>query len=254
VAFVYPTTGIGADVVGINAGLTSGNNATLSLAALNITNSGGTAVTIASSGSNGHGVLITANGTGEGVNVTGGATGSGIESTGGSTSGSGIMAAAGATAGDGLKITGTGAGEGIKVTAGATGVGFEVTGGATSGAAMSLIADGTNDNAVTLTPIGTGVGIAGSGLAIQKNIGYSNFQFKLVDSGDNKTPETGLTPTVQVMQDGGTFAASTNAAVEDTVGWYHITFTAAEMNADVIVVKVTATGANTVEYSLRTNP
>ena len=103
-------------------------------------------------------------------------------------------------------------------------------------------------NVIAVDPI-----VAAMGLAIQKNVIYSNFAFKLVDSGDNKTPETGLTPTVQIMKDGATFAAATNAAVEDTVGWYHIEFTAAEMNADIIVIKITATGANTVEYVLRTN-
>jgi hypothetical protein len=56
-------------------------------------------------------------------------------------------------------------------------------------------------------------------------------------------PVLGIVPVVQVMQDGGGFAASTNAAVEVALGVYVITLTAAEMNAAAVTLYITGTGA-----------
>lgn len=144
-----------ANVTKINGSLTNGNNATLSLAALNITNSGGDAVVIASTGSNGDGIDVSGNGTGSGILSTGGATGRGVYAKGGATSGAGIRAEGmggnsagfngigigsspgmdltGGSSGAGFLATGGGAGAGFQVQGGATGAGFRAAGGATSG-------------------------------------------------------------------------------------------------------------------------
>ena len=67
--------------------------------------------------------------------------------------------------------------------------------------------------------------------------------FKMVDETDFATPETGLTVTAEISKDGGVFASCTNSVSEIANGWYKVTLTATEMNADEIVLKCTATGA-----------
>jgi len=67
--------------------------------------------------------------------------------------------------------------------------------------------------------------------------------------------KSGLTPTVVVSQDGGAFAAATNAAAEiGTTGVYALTLTAGEMDADLVTVKVTASGACDQVLALVTDP
>lgn len=78
---------------------------------------------------------------------------------------------------------------------------------------------------------------------IAKNVALSNFPFTMVDATDFATPETGLTVTAQVSKDGAPFAAMTNAVAEVGNGVYTIDITAAEMNADTVSLKFTATGA-----------
>ncbi len=66
--------------------------------------------------------------------------------------------------------------------------------------------------------------------------------FKLVDEDDFATPETAKAPNVAVSKDGGAFAATTNAATEIADGWYAVPLTPDETNADVLVLKATASG------------
>ena len=69
----------------------------------------------------------------------------------------------------------------------------------------------------------------------------NRFQFLLVDTfGYGRT---GLTPTVKISKDGGTFAATTNAAtqvsVADAPGLYQVVLTATECSCDVMSLAVT---------------
>ncbi len=66
--------------------------------------------------------------------------------------------------------------------------------------------------------------------------------FKMVDEDDFATPETGKSPTVQVSKDGGAFGNSTNSASEIASGWYKVALTSSETDADMLVLKATATG------------
>jgi len=66
--------------------------------------------------------------------------------------------------------------------------------------------------------------------------------FKMVDASDFATPETGKSPTVQVSRDGGAFGASTNSASEVGDGWYTVVLTVVETDADIVVLKATASG------------
>jgi hypothetical protein len=86
----------------------------------------------------------------------------------------------------------------------------------------------------------------------QKNIAMADLQFYMVDSTDHVTPETGLTITAQISKDSGAFAGCANAAAEIGNGWYVIDLTATEMNADSIILRFSATGADDCGIAMRT--
>jgi hypothetical protein len=159
----------------INGQATTGNNATLNLKQLNVVNATGSAIIASSTGSNGHGMSVSGNGTGHGLLATSGA----------GATGDGINATSQATAGNGLSLTGTSAtGAGLKTSC-ASGYGINATGnfgilanatyanqfqgattglriwGYTSGPALEVVA--VSGNAATLTAAGTGHGIAATG-------------------------------------------------------------------------------------------
>ena len=67
--------------------------------------------------------------------------------------------------------------------------------------------------------------------------------FYMVDETDGYTPETGLTVVEEISKDGGAFAACTNTFAEVGNGVYTIDLTATEMQADVVSLKLTASGA-----------
>jgi hypothetical protein len=80
--------------------------------------------------------------------------------------------------------------------------------------------------------------------------------FPMWDATDPTKLISGLTPTTVVSKDGGAEAATTNSAAEiGTTGLYALQLTATEMDADLITVKATATGACDQVISLETeNP
>ena len=67
--------------------------------------------------------------------------------------------------------------------------------------------------------------------------------FKLVDETDYATPEPGKSPSVEISKDAGSFTATTNSAAEVSDGWYKVTLTSTEMDAEEIILKATASGA-----------
>lgn len=114
--------------------------------------------------------------------------------------------------------------------------------------------DPTSDTVI----VGTNNDKTGYSLAndaqITKNVALSNFPFFMVDETDFATPETSLTITAQISKDGGAFSACTNAAAEIANGWYKIDLTQTEMNADVILLRFTATGAAARNVQMFTQP
>lgn len=80
--------------------------------------------------------------------------------------------------------------------------------------------------------------------AVKKNTAFTAFPFTLVQNSDHVTPKTGATPSGFVSKDGAAFAALTNSAVEIANGAYKVTLTAAELNADVVILRFTAAGAD----------
>lgn len=157
---VLPTAAAGAS----GGAVINGSNAgPLSISGgVSITNSGGDALELTSTGGNGNGLNATANGTGSGIAATGGATGHGVLATGGATSGSGFKGAS-PTSGDGIHATGAGTGHGANLAGGATGNGLNLIGGSTSGYGLGVATtsgDGihvapTAGNAATLAAGGT---------------------------------------------------------------------------------------------------
>lgn len=152
------------DMIRINGGLTSGNNATLSLAGISVVNSAGDAIVVGSSGGNGRAVYGYGNGTGPAIDLVAGATASAARIRGGATGGIGLDVAGGAGGGDAIKayagagggsalnVKGYGASAAVNVTQTGTGEGVHFEGGNTSGPALAILSN--DDNAVEIVSFG----------------------------------------------------------------------------------------------------
>lgn len=80
--------------------------------------------------------------------------------------------------------------------------------------------------------------------AVKKNTAFTAFPFTLVQNSDHVTFKTGATPSGFISKDGGAFAALTNSPVEIGNGAYKVDLTAAELNADKVILRFTAAGAD----------
>lgn len=89
---------------------------------------------------------------------------------------------------------------------------------------------------------------------VTRNVAISNFPLFMVDATDFATPETGLTVSGSVSKDGGSFSVLSNSVTEIANGWYKVNITAAEMNADVVLLRFTATGAADRNIAILTQP
>lgn len=121
--------------------------------------------------------------------------------------------------------------------------------------------------AMTAAGIRSAVGLANANLDTQlaaiaadspntptKNVALSNLMFSMVDATDFNTPETGVTVTAQISKDGGSFASCSNSVTEVGSGFYKISLTSDELNADSIALKFTGTGCAQRNFSFRTQP
>lgn len=77
-----------------------------------------------------------------------------------------------------------------------------------------------------------------------KNVALSNFTFLMVLASDHITPATGKTITSQISKDGGAFANCTNSVSEIANGFYKISLTQTEMNANIVALKFTETNCD----------
>jgi len=89
---------------------------------------------------------------------------------------------------------------------------------------------------------------------ITKNTALSAFSFIMVSSTDHVTPTTGLTVTATRSLDGAAFEACANAVSEIGSGWYKIDLAAADLNANIVALKFTATGADATNLTIPTQP
>jgi hypothetical protein len=93
---------------------------------------------------------------------------------------------------------------------------------------------------------------------IKKNTALANVPFMMYDS--TGTPKTGLQASLrtsgncQISIDGGAFANLTNYATitEIANGWYWVSFAAADLNGNDIAVNLSATGAVSTTFTLKT--
>jgi len=115
--------------------------------------------------------------------------------------------------------------------------------------ASVLLSSGTGTGQLSLT-LGK-IDIAGD-FRIRKNTALAAFPFRMTDSADHVTAKTGLSVTGQVSKDGGAFANLTNSVVEIGSGWYKVDLAAADVNADTVALKFTATGADQLDITIAT--
>lgn len=173
---------LASDIKAIDGQLTNGNNAVLNLKQLNIQNSAGDGVYVASTGTNGHGINVLGNGTGHGCNIQSGtgATGNGLNIISASTNGYGMRIVSNTT---GALISGAGSGHGlICQSTGSSSIGLLCSGKGyaiqascpsfSNGTALSLIGDGSGAGAYIIAG-STGHGLrvdggstSGSGLVL----------------------------------------------------------------------------------------
>lgn len=88
----------------------------------------------------------------------------------------------------------------------------------------------------------------------QKNVAYPNIAVLMVDSTDHVTPKTALTLSVNRSLDGAAFGAATGTAAEISNGIYQFDASAADMNADVVTFRFSATGADDAFVTVYTRP
>ena len=111
----------------------------------------------------------------------------------------------------------------------------------------------------TLTRLGTPTGaslsadlatLLAADRAYAKNVAVTGFVFPMLDtSGD---PATGKTITAEISKDGGAFAAIAASVSEISGGWYKVDIAQAEINADEIALKFTASGCRQLNMKIRT--
>lgn len=89
---------------------------------------------------------------------------------------------------------------------------------------------------------------------VKKNTALANFMFPMVDEIDHASPMTGLTITATRSLDGAAFAACANAASEVASGFYKINLANTDLNADVVTLRFTATGADATTITIKTSP
>ena len=70
-------------------------------------------------------------------------------------------------------------------------------------------------------------------------------QFLLVASSDHVTPVTGITPTVTIRKNGGSFGSPAGAVTEIANGWYELAGNATDRNTlGSLLLHATGTGAD----------
>lgn len=197
-----------ANVEAINGSATSGNNATLSLKKLSITNTD----------FGGYGIEVTT--------TTAGGSGGPIKLTGSGSGNIGLQI----NAYEGMRVTSTGGtNNAINLIPAVAGYGI----------------DGTIHGNITGNLLGNVTGSVGSISTVRpkKNASLDNFMFPMFDA-TTKNPKAGLTVTAERAIDGNPFSPCSNAAVELSNGVYRVSLSADDLNGNKIMLRFSATGAD----------
>ena len=131
-----------------------------------------------------------------------------------------------------------------------------VTSGVTLAASQPLFTPAVAGDAMALTS-GERTTLAAaiwsaSTIRVKKNTALAGFSFPMVDTND--TLLTGLTVTATRTLDGGALASTTNAVTEIGSGFYTVDLAAADLNANNVALKFSATGAKDTIFVLVTQP
>jgi hypothetical protein len=87
----------------------------------------------------------------------------------------------------------------------------------------------------------------------RRNEAFNNFMVHMVLSSDHATPATGVTVLAEHRLDGDAFTPCDNVVVELGDGDYVVNLSAADMDADAILFRFTATGADAVLFFMKTS-
>lgn len=118
----------------------------------------------------------------------------------------------------------------------------------TAGYRKVTVKSGTGTGEISLSS-----GLVAIQSGIKKAAALTKFQFLMTDS-TNHNPATGLTVAGTVSKDGGAFASITDTVTEVSSGTYEVDISATEMNANNVTLRFTATGADDLVVTLRTDP
>jgi hypothetical protein len=78
-----------------------------------------------------------------------------------------------------------------------------------------------------------------------KGTAFSNYKYVLTDANSPTIGLTGLSPSVEIANDAGTFSSALGSSTELQSGWYiHSSIVTSEMNHDSLVFVAMASGAN----------
>lgn len=195
---------VSANVTQINGSATNGNNATLSLKKLSITNTdfGGYGIEVTTTTAGGAGGPVKLSGSGSG-NI-------GLE----------------INAYEGMRVTSTG-GTNNAVTLVPSVAGYGLKGSISGNITGNL--SGSVGSISTVRP--------------KKNTGLDNFMFPMFDS-TTKNPKIGLTVTAERAIDGNPFSPCSNAAVELSNGVYRVNLSASDLNGNKIMLRFSSPGAD----------
>lgn len=106
-----------------------------------------------------------------------------------------------------------------------------------------LITDGSGFITVGTNNDKSGYSLASGQIAIKKNATYPGFMFLMTDTSSHQ-PMTGLSVTGQYALTGGAFNAMASTGAEIASGWYKVDLAAAELNAPIVAIRLTAAGAD----------
>lgn len=147
---------------------------------------------------------------------------------------------------------GTIAGDGVRAES-VTGAVGSVTGavGSVTGAVGSVTGNVGGNVVGSVASVTAAVTVSSN---IKKNQALAGFTFVMVDSSDHVSGKTGLTVTAQRSIDGAAFASCANSVTEISAGAYKIDLAAADLNGNSILLKFSASGADTRFVEIVTQP
>lgn len=124
---------------------------------------------------------------------------------------------------------------------------------------LKIDVDGWNGTTVGALPTNfSSLSISAAGLVavtsnVKTNTALNGFTFTMTDS-TNHNPKTGLTVTGQRSLNGGAFGSCANSVSEISNGDYQINLAAGDLNAAVVMLRFTASGADDLNILLVTQP